>query len=158
MKVTYPFIIVFLLFELISAQLSPKDIFRKNQDAICLVSFYQNLASDSKIGAFDKIKQHRIGILVDTSGLVLVSSDIYPVSLDIVSTGMSFLSGLPTDFEVKLNNGKKYAAKFLGKDDQAQMAFIQITEKKENNLPFILFKDTENIGIANSIFVLELLF
>jgi serine protease Do len=157
MKLLYPLFTIVLFCELLSAPLSPKEIFRKNQDAICLVSFYQNLASDSKIGAYDKIKQHRIGILVNASGLVLVSSDIYPVSLDIVSTGMSFLSGLPTDFEVKLNNDKKYAAKFLGKDDQAQIAFIQITGEKEDNFPYILFKDTENIGIADSIFVLELL-
>jgi hypothetical protein len=63
------------------AQKQPEDIYHLYQDKICLVSFYQNIASESKIGSFDKIKRYRIGIVVGPTGLIMVSSDVYPVSL-----------------------------------------------------------------------------
>ncbi|OGB60378.1 MAG: hypothetical protein A2Y94_08245 [Caldithrix sp. RBG_13_44_9] len=152
-------IIILLLFKYGITQLSPGDIYQNCKTAVCRVSFYQNIASDAKIGSYDKIKKYRIGILVNPTGLVMVSNDVYPVSLDFVSYGGSFLSGLPSDFQVKFDNGREYPAQFLGKDDQAMVAFIQIQAPPEEEIkfPFVSFRETSNIRVTDSLFVIELL-
>jgi S1-C subfamily serine protease len=156
----YILIILLVLYLPISlfALPSPKEIYQRNREAVCLVSFYQNIASDARIGSYDKIQRHRIGVLVNSSGLIMVSNDVYPASLDVVSNSGSLLSEIPTDFKVKLFNKKEYPAKFLGKDDQAQVAFIQLEDSTgKDDFPFVEFWTTENIGIGDSIYVLELL-
>jgi len=155
--------ISFILIVLLSittsyASISPKQIFRQNRKKICLVSFYQNISSDSKIGSFNKIKRYRIGVLVDSTGLVMVSSDVYPVLLDIVSRSGSFLSGKPSDFKVKLWNGREFPAEFLGKDDQSQVAFIRLSDLPAGmNLEYVNFTPATHLGVGDTIFVLELL-
>ncbi len=140
------------------ASLSPKQIFRQNRKKICLVSFYQNISSDSKIGSFNKIKRYRIGVLVDSAGLVMVSSDVYPVSLDIISRNGSLLSGKPSDFKVKLWNGKEYPAEFLGKDDQSRVAFIRFSHLPAGlHTHFARFIPSGHLSVGDTIFVLELL-
>ena len=158
-RTVFLFTILFSFLQQGIALPSPKDLYQNHRPAVCLVSFYQNIASDSKIGSYDKIKKYRIGILVNSTGLVMVSNDVYLVSLDFVSSGGSFLSGLPTDFRVKLDNGQEYPAQFLGKDDQAMVAFIQIQTppEKEMKFPFVSFRETSRISVTDSIFVLELL-
>jgi serine protease Do len=155
------FLIIALLFMFENGitQLSPGDIYQNCKPAVCRVNFYQNISSDAKIGSYDKIKKYRIGILVNSTGLVMVSNDVYPVSQDFVSAGGSFLSGLPTDFQVKLYNGNEYPAQFLGKDDQAMVAFIQIqtSSDKEMKFPFVSFRETSKISVTDSVFILELL-
>ncbi len=137
---------------------SGREIYQKNREAVCLVSYYQNITSDAKIGSFDKMKRYRIGIIVDSTGLVMLSNDVYPVSLDMLSSGGSLLSAMPSDFEVKLFNGKEYPALFLGKDDQAKVAFIKIHNKNDNVIfPSVEFQQITFLEIADSIFVLELL-
>lgn len=136
---------------------SPEEIYQSARPSICLVSFYQNISSDSKIGSFDKIKKHRTGILVSPNGLVMVSNDVYPVSLDFASSGGSLLSGMPSDFKVKLSNGEEYPAHFLGKDDQAMVAFIKIHSMRDDLFPYTEFVPTQSVKMSNSIFTLELL-
>lgn len=88
----------------------------------------------------------------------MVSNDVYPLSLDIVSGGRgSFFSGEPTDFKVKLSNDKEYEAEFVGKDDLAEVAFVQIKGSLGKDLPFIEFSPTDNIQIGQAIYLLELL-
>jgi len=120
------------------------------------VTYYQNVAMHSKIGSYMKIKQHRNGILVNDQGLVMVSSDVYPLSLDIMTGGASFFSGEPTDFEVELSTGKKYKASFVGKDDQAGVAFLQMELPPNTTVPFITFQP-DTLAPGTPVFVLELL-
>ena len=151
-------LIIFLMGTFGFAQKQPEDIYHLYQDKICLVSFYQNIASESKIGSFDKIKRYRIGIVVSPTGLIMVSSDVYPVSLDVVSSGSSLLSDLPTEFKVKLNDGKEYPARFLGKDDQVEVAFLQLQDiDKDTALDYVQFSKTLDIQVGENIYVLELL-
>lgn len=158
MKKSLYLIILILFFQKGMSQLSPRDLYQKYRSAVCLVSFYQNIASDSKIGSFEKIKRYRIGILVDSSGLVMVSNDVYPVSMDFVSSGGSYLSSLPTDFQVKLDNGQEYPAQFLAKDDQAMVAFIHIQPSSPPmTFPYVTFYETVEVSVTDSIYVLELL-
>jgi len=157
-------ITAFVLFVLTLGTVAPlpgndaKSIFNHFRPRICLVSYYQNIASQSRIGSFFKVKQYRIGIIVNDRGLIMVSSDVYPLSLDIISSGgASFFSGEPTDFKVKLHNGKEYAAEFIGKDDMARVAFIQISEKLPEPLPYVDFASTDSLAIGDTIYLLELL-
>jgi serine protease Do len=135
---------------------TPQEVFQKNRPNICLVKFFKNVISHSKIGSSTKIKQKCIGIVVKPDGLVMVSSDVYPLSLDIVSGGRtSFFSGEPSDFKVELYNGKEYEAEFIGKDDLAKVAFLQMKDAK--NLSFTRFSSTDSIHIGQSIYLLEML-
>ncbi|MBN2365119.1 MAG: PDZ domain-containing protein [Calditrichaeota bacterium] len=158
MKFLQLFLILFLGFIPSEIMSGAHKIFQKNRDKICLVSFYQNIASDARIGSFDKIKQYRIGILVDPTGLVMVSNDVYPVSMDLVSSTGSLPSGLPSDFKVTLSDNNEHSATFLGKDDQAKVAFIRIEkENQTDSFPFVTFRKTESVQIGDTLFVLELL-
>ncbi len=158
MKITTALLLLVFLVLPSWAKLSPHQIFEENRSAICLVTYYQNISSDAKIGSFNKIERNRIGVLVGPDGLVMVSSDVYPVSLDIISDVGSLLSGKPTDFKVKLNDGREFPAEFLGKDDQAKVAFIRMKNLPEGGaLPFVSFGASAHLGVADSIYVLELL-
>lgn len=135
-----------------------KNVFQKYRDKICLVEYYKNIASQSKIGSYIKVKQKRIGLVVSADGLVIVNSDIYPISLDILSNdGGSYASGEPTDFKIKLHDGTELNGEFVGKDDVAQMAFVQITDELPAALPFVDFQPTEHIEVGQPVFLLELL-
>lgn len=154
------FITTFLLFFAagqVIAQ-SPRDTFKKFRPMICQVEFYKNIASQAQIGSYIKIKQNRIGILVSKDGLVMVNSDVYPLSLDIISgDGASFASGEPSDFKVKTADGKEYEAEFVGKDERSQVAFISITGALSEPFPFVEFDGTEDLQIGQSVYLLELL-
>ncbi|OPX35333.1 hypothetical protein B1H10_01455 [candidate division KSB1 bacterium 4484_188] len=116
---------------LYSTEFSPKEIFQINRPKICLISYYQNISSNTRIGSYNKIKRYRTGIIVSANGLIMVSSDVYPVSLDILSgESQSLLSAKPTDFKVKLANGKEFPAKFLGKDDHTIAAVVKSDQRK----------------------------
>lgn len=160
MKKIY-FILIFLIGWIATVRSAPsaKDIFKSNRAKICLVSFYQNIASDTRIGSFNKINRYRTGLLVSADGLIMVSSDVYPVSLDILSgESGSLLSAKPTDFKVKLANGKEFPAKFLGKDDQARVAFLQLENLPDDTvLSYVRFSGSEHLGVTDPIYVLELL-
>lgn len=136
----------------------PQDIFEKYRDNVCLVEYYKNISSQTKIGSYMKLKQKRIGLIASADGLIIVNSDVFPISLDILSMDVgSFRSGEPSDFKVKLHDGREYKAEFIGKDDVAQMAFIQITDAIESPLPFVKFDDTSNIRVGQPVYLLELL-
>ena len=160
-KKRFLFIFIFLFPILSGAQnsfQSPKEIFQYYKNRICRVSFYKNIASRSRIGTYLKVKQYRIGIIVKPTGLIMVSSDVYPLSLDIISSsGASFFSGEPTDFRVKLPDGKEYKARFVGKDDLAKVAFLQIVDSLPQPLPYVQFAASNNLDIGDPIYVLELL-
>lgn len=136
----------------------PDEIFEKFRKRICLVTYYKNVSSQSQIGSYIKIEQERIGLIVSSDGLVMVNSDIYPLSLDLVSgDGVSFSSGEPSDFKVKLHDGKELVAEFLGKDDQAQVAFVRIAEDSDRSFPHVSFDKNPQVRVGEQVFLMELL-
>ncbi len=157
MRKTIFFCLSVLLPVLVAAQ-DANEVFRQFRPKICLVQFYKNVSSQSQIGSYIKIKQYRIGVIVSPEGLVMVNSDVYPLSLDIISgNGASYSSGEPSDFRVKLHDGREYHAEFVGKDEQAQAAFIRITNELESPLPFVSFVSSEVVRIGDPVYLLELL-
>ncbi|RMF56741.1 MAG: PDZ domain-containing protein, partial [Calditrichaeota bacterium] len=150
-------LILGLIFLPVAAQ-TPQNIFEDYSGKICLVQYYKNVSSQSQIGSYIKIKQYRIGIIVSPDGLIMVNSDVYPLSLDIISgEGASFSSGEPTDFKVKIGKEKEYKARFIGKDDLSQVAFLKISDDLSEPLPFVEFSPTDEVNVGDSIFLLELL-
>ncbi len=152
------FVLIYVLLSSVIAAHSAREIFETNRDKVCLISYYQNISSEVRIGSFDKVKRYCIGVLVNPEGLVMVSSEVYPVSLDIISGEGSLLTDLPSDFTVTLSTGENFPAEFISKDDQAQVAFIQIKNLKPGRkLPFAKFSTTHHLSVGDTIFVLELL-
>ncbi len=143
---------------LLFGQESAKEIYRKYADRICLVRFYQKVASESRIGSHHKIKRYFNGIIVTPDGLVMVSSEVYPVSLDVVSSGGDFFTEMPEDFKVTLANGKEFSARFIGKDDHAAVGFVQIEGlPADTSLSYVTFVSDANLTVGDSLFILELL-
>ncbi len=152
-------IIILVLSSCVGMAQTTEEIFQKYAPKVCLVQYFKNVSTQSQIGSYMKVKQNRIGILVSSDGLVMVNSDVYPLSLDIISgNGASFYSGEPSDFKVKLyNDEKEYEAEFKGKDDNAQVAFVQITENLPKPLPYVHFESSDGMKIGQTIYLLELL-
>lgn len=153
-----------LVIFLILAVMAPGDcqpsraLFQEFRPKICLVQYYKNVSSQSQIGSYFKVKQYRIGVIVAPDGLVMVNSDVYPLSLDIISgEGASFSFGEPSDFKVKLFDEKEYEAEFIGKDDQVQAAFLKITAPLPAPLPYVDFASGEEIEVGQPVYLLELL-
>ena len=137
---------------------SPQDVFQRFSEKICRVQFYKNVSSQAQIGSYIKIEQQRTGIMVSPDGLVMVNSDVYPLSLDIISgEGSSFFSGEPSDFKIILADEREFAAEFVGKDDQAQVAFVRISESPDTPLSYVQFDSSTSVGVGQQLFLLELL-
>ncbi len=154
-------LILGLLMGLLSSapgQESGKVIYRNYADRICRVRFYQKISSESRIGSHHKIKRFFNGIIVKPDGLVMVSSEVYPVSTDVVSSGGDFFTELPEDFTVTLSNGKEFPARFIGKDDHAAVGFVQIQDlPPDTTLSFVQFFPDTTLAVGDSLFILELL-
>lgn len=147
-----------LLFPLAGFSQTSQEVFQSFRPKICLVQFYKSVSSQAQIGSYFKVKQNRIGIIVSADGLVMVNSDVYPLSLDIISgDGVSFSFGEPSDFKVKLNDGTEYDAEFLGKDDLSQVGFVKITAELPAPLPFVEFSSSGLVEIGQAVYLLELL-
>lgn len=159
---TYRFLIIVLgwlwfhTIPLHAAEEPPSTIFQQYRPYLCHVTYYQNVAMHAKIGSYMKIKQHRNGIIVNASGLIMVSSDVYPLSLDIMTGGASYFSGEPTDFKITLSNGKQFDAHFVGKDDRVGVAFLQLALPKDTTLTPVEFT-TDTLPVGASVLILELL-
>ena len=152
-------IFLFILFSFSAARgQTPQEIFQSFRPKLCLVQYYKSISSQAQIGSYFKVKQNRIGLLVSADGLVMVNSDVYPLSLDIISgEGGSFSYGEPTDFKVKLHDGTEYDAEFIGKDDIAQAGFIKISGNLNGPLPFVEFSSSEHLKVGQEVYLLELL-
>jgi serine protease Do len=70
--------------------------------------------------------------LVNSEGLVLTSDIIYPANLDIGETSLFYMSTqpLPEDITVSFKQDQKLKARFISKDDESRIAFLQIIENK----------------------------
>jgi S1-C subfamily serine protease len=145
-------------FFLIGFSQTPQEIFQSFRPQICLVQFYKSVSSQAQIGSYFKVKQYRIGVIVSADGLVMVNSDVYPLSLDIISgEGGSFSFGEPSDFKVKLHDDTEYDAEFIGKDDLSRVAFVKITGELPAPLPFMVFRPGDGIEVGQPVYLLELL-
>lgn len=137
---------------------NPADMFEQHRPALCRVDFFQNVSSQARIGSYIKVKQHRVGLVAGDSGLILVNSDVYPLSLDILSSESgSYFAAEPSDFVVHLADGSEHPAVFLGKDDRTQLAFLQLETLPEAGLTPVSFSDGGDVRVGDEVYLLELL-
>jgi len=103
--------------------------------SIGLVEYFQPQFEMGEIQDKSRIKKKITGILVNADGLVMTSDIIYPANLDIVESNLFYLSNqpMPEDITVSFKRDVKLKAKFVGKDEELRIAFIQLIEK--DNLP-----------------------
>ena len=154
-----PFALLLLLLlplEMLLAD-SPEDIFKKFRSAVVRVSFNRNINSQSQIGSTISLKENRIGVVVSETGMVMVDSDVFPLSLDIMSVESGgMFSGEPSDFKIHLGSGGELEADFVGKDEEAQVAFLQVKGVLKRPLPFVKFSQKQ-LAIGERAYLLELL-
>lgn len=154
-KILLFFFIFIITNQLLSNDNWPKDLDRFT-NSTCIVEFYQPQNENSDINDRSRIKRNLTGLLVSESGLILTTEEIYPANLDI-STGSFYFyqsQDLPEDITVKFADDQKFKAKFLGKDEETKLAFLQIQEPK--NLPQpVEFKLKSEFKIGQPIFLVE---
>ena len=103
--------------------------------SIALVEYFQPQFEMGEIQDKSRIKKKITGILVNADGLVMTSDIIFPANLDIVESNLFYLSNqpMPEDITVSFERDVKLKARFIGKDEELRIAFVQILEK--DNLP-----------------------
>ena len=154
-----PFLIIFFVFNLnINAKSNiewPGNIDHVVKST-CIVEFYQPQNENSDIADRSRIKKNLTGILVSKSGLILTTEEIYPANLDISSGSFYYYQSqdLPEDITVKFGENQKIKAKFLGKDEETKLAFLQI-DNPENLPDPIKFHTANEFKIGQPIFIIE---
>ncbi len=157
-KITYLLFILIFQAALLNAQsLSdwPENI-KVLEQGICLVEYFQPQFEIGEIKDKSRIKRKITGILVNEKGLVVTSDIIYPANLDIVETTAFYFSTqpLPEDITVSFQRDKKLKARFLGKDEDLRLAFLQITEINDLPKP-IKFEGKDKFDIGDPIFLIQ---
>jgi serine protease Do len=103
-----------------------------------------------------RIKKKITGILVNKEGLVITSDVIYPANLDIVESSMMYISTqpMPEDITISFKKDEKLKARFIGKDEELRIAFIEILEADSLPNP-VVFKDDTNFEIGDPLYLIQ---
>jgi len=157
-KTTYLIIIIICQSTLLTAQPQtawPEQI-KDLEQSICLVEYFQPQFEIGEIKDKGRIKRKITGILVNNEGLVVTSDIIYPANLDIVETTAFYFSTqpLPENITVSFQRDKKIKARFLGKDEDLRMAFLQIIETEDLPEP-IKFEGEDKFDIGDPVFLIQ---
>ncbi|MCK4755201.1 MAG: PDZ domain-containing protein, partial [Calditrichia bacterium] len=133
----------------------PENI-RALQTGICLVEYFQPQFEMGEIKDKSRIKKKITGVLVNAEGLVITSDIIYPANLDIVASSMSYISTqpMPEDITISFKRDQKLKARFIGKDEELRIAFIEIIESDSLPNP-VLFKDENNFEVGDPFYLIQ---
>jgi len=105
--------------------------------ATVIVSFYIEREDGARAGA------HVLGTVVGKDNLVMFSSAAIP---------SEFALSQFHDFKVKVTDGldvNAYEAEYLGKDNQAQAAFVRVTDPKTPALPVLVFNEKAKVRVGD---------
>ncbi|KAA3595965.1 MAG: PDZ domain-containing protein [Calditrichaeota bacterium] len=122
----------------VCAEISPKvlaEIFEKNKNAIVQVNFLSDITGPFASQG-SKYESNTIGVVIADSGVVMIGDHIFP------NTTFSPTAKVE-GFEVVLSDESKVKAKFLGKDEDAGVAFIQIEEREKFPKKYLKFSEEE---------------
>ncbi len=150
--------ILFLLITILNGEATtawPKNI-DELKAGICIVEYFQPQFEMGEITNKTRIKRKITGILVNSEGLVLTSDIIYPANLDIGETSLFYMSTqpLPEDITVSFKQDQKFKARFIGKDDESRIAFLQIIENKILPPP-VHFEAMSNTTIGDPLYLIQ---
>jgi len=160
MKSIITFVLIIVIGQTASIKAQSNAVWPENikdfEESICLVEYFQPQFEIGEIKDKSRIKRKITGILVNDEGLVIASDIIYPANLDIVETTAFYFTTqpLPEDITVSFERDKKLKAKFLGKDEDLRLAFLQIIETDDLPDP-IDFKDRDGFQIGDPIYLIQ---
>ena len=126
------------------------------RSSICLVEYFQPQFEMGDIEDKSRIKKKITGILVNNEGLVITSDIIYPANLDIVDNNLMYISTqpMPEDITVSFKKDDKLKARFIGKDEELRIAFLEILETDSLPDP-ILFQDKDDFEIGDPFYLIQ---
>jgi len=126
------------------------------KSSVCLVEYFQPQFEMGEIEDKSRIKKKITGILVNKQGLVITSDVIYPANLDIVESNMMFISSqpMPEDITVSFIKDQKLKARFIGKDEELRIAFIEIINPDSIPEP-VQFKDESEFEVGDPIYLIQ---
>ncbi len=154
MKIIKSGLLLLLSVVCLFAQKDWSKIYNRFEDKIVLVSYYEPIASFEDIKDKERIKRYLTGIVVRPDGLILTSSRIFPANIEFSSSLRTFASAkMPTEIKVKFSDGQEKSARFVGKDDDLGVAFIQLKESAK--LEVVKFKKVKSLAIGTPILVLQ---
>ena len=126
------------------------------KSSICLVEYFQPQFEMGEIEDKSRIKRKITGILVNNNGLVITSDVIYPANLDIVESNMMYVSTqpMPEDITISFKKEQKLKARFIGKDEELRIAFIEII--KPDSVPeAVPFQDRSDFEIGDPLYLVQ---
>jgi serine protease Do len=153
-------LITALLLSIDISTVNSSDSWPKNietlENGICIVEYFQPQLEIGEIQDKSRIKRKITGILVNDKGLVITSDIIYPANLDIVESSPYYFTTqpLPQAITVSFERDKKLKARFLGKDEDLRMAFLQIEDTDQLPQP-VEFNPVNEFNIGDQIYLIE---
>jgi serine protease Do len=126
------------------------------KSGICLVEYFQPQVQIGEIEDKSRIKKKITGILVNNNGLVITSDVIYPANLDIVESNMMYISNqpMPEDITVSFKKNEKLKARFIGKDEELRIAFVEIIDSDSLPNP-ISFGTRSTFNIGDPLYLIQ---
>jgi hypothetical protein len=152
------FIILYILPSFLNGQVTSAwpDNINDVKTGICLVEYFQPQFEMGEIEDKSRIKKKITGILVNKEGLVITSDIIYPANLDIIESSLMYISTqpMPEDITISFIKDKKLKARFIGKDEEMRIAFLEIIESDSLPNP-VSFKDQNDFKIGNPLYLIQ---
>jgi len=151
-------VILYLLPSFLNGQVSSTwpDNIDDLESGICLVEYFQPQFEMGEIEDKSRIKKKITGILVNKTGLVITTDIIYPANLDIVESNLMYISTqpMPEDITVSFIKDKKLKARFIGKDEELRIAFLEIVESDSLPNP-VSFKSKNDFNIGDPFYLIQ---
>ena len=93
----------------------------------------------------ERINAHVLGTVINDKNVVMFAGAAIPSQVAISQF---------QDFGIIVNEGDdlaEYKADYLGKDDQAQVAFLKVTDAKAPKLPPLVFDEGAEVGVGDAV-------
>jgi len=127
---------------------------KKVQDKIVIIEYFEQIVSFEAINEKERAKKQVTGIVVNDSGLIMTSSSIFKANLEFSSVISMFgQAEKPTDIRVKFHDGRSVPAEFVGKDDDKNLAFIQLN--KTDNIKPVKFAKKSDLKLGSEILIVQ---
>lgn len=147
-------LVVHLSFPLNAREIEWSEIVKNVKDKIVLIEYYEKLVSFEAIEEKSRVKKHLTGVLVDNSGLILTSSDIFRANLEFTSSQSIFtITQEPDDIRVRFEGGQYQPATFIGKDDDKKIAFLKLNKKTDREK--LSFSEKPQLTLGSKILIIQ---
>jgi len=116
-----------------------RQVYEKVVPSTVIVSFYIQREGGERVGA------HVLGTVINRNNVVMFSSAAIPSQVALSQF---------KDFAVIVSEGNdlaEYQADYLGKDEQAQVAFLKVNDEKAPKLPPLRFDKDATISVGDAV-------